>query len=136
MNTLIWLLYLGAVTHFGVLIASALAPRALNWQHHLGDLPRLLRQMFWVYGLFIVLMIVGFGTLTVLHAPAMAAGDPVARSLCGFIAVFWGARLAVQLVVFDAEPFLTCPLYRYGYRALTLVFVYLTSVYGFVACAG
>ncbi len=133
MKTLTYFLYLGGITHFGILAASALAPRALEWNHHLRELPRLLRQMFWVYGIFIVLMIVCFGILTFLHTPAMVSGDPVARSLCGLIALFWAVRLVVQLFVFDAGPFLTRPLYRYGYRALTLAFIFLTGVYGAAA---
>ena len=68
-------LYAGGAMHFGILIASALTPFALDWKTLLSPLPKLLRQMFWVYGGFIVLVIISFGTLTLLHAPAMAAGS-------------------------------------------------------------
>lgn len=39
-----------------------------------------------------MLVIVSFGTLTLLHADAMARGGPVAGSVAAVIAVFWGAR--------------------------------------------
>mgnify|MGYP003678803552 CR=1 FL=1 len=123
------LLYLAALAHFGILSASALAPKALNWKEHLRELPRLLRQLFWVYGIFIVLMIISFGTLTFLHVEAIIAGDAVARGLCAVIAIFWGLRLGVQLFVFDAKPFLTNGWYRLGYHTLTVTFVFLTGVY-------
>jgi hypothetical protein len=129
-------LYLGGLLHFGVLAASALAPWALGWRHNLALLPRLLRQMFWVYGAFVVLVIVGFGTLTLCFAPQMAAGDPLGRALCAFVAVFWAARLGVQWFVFDAKPWLTRPLYRAGYHALTAVFTVLVVVYGWAAGRG
>ena len=129
MNKLTIALYLAGIAHFGILIASAMAPFALHWNEHLAKLPSLLRRMFWVYGVFIVLMIISFGTLTLLFAPEMAAGPPLARALCIVIAVFWGVRLAVQFFVFDAKPWLTKPLYVIGYHGLTLVFLYLTTVY-------
>jgi hypothetical protein len=116
--------------HFAILMASALTPRVLDWGTNLASLPPLLRRLFWVYGGFIVLVIIGFGTLTLLYAPLMAAGEPMARALCGFIAFFWLARLAVQFWVFDARPFLTTSLLRVGYHALTLAFAYMAAVYG------
>ena len=53
--------------------------------------------------------------------------------MCGFIALFWGARLAVQLAVFDAKPFLTNGWLKAGYHGLTLVFHYNTVAYSIVA---
>jgi hypothetical protein len=133
MKFLITALYLGGALHFGILIASALAPRALDWRKNLAPLPELLRQMFWVYGAFIVLMIISFGTLTLFHAETLASGSPLARSVCAMIAVFWAVRLGVQFFVFDAKPFLTNWLYRIGYHGLTVVFILLVAIYGWAA---
>lgn len=44
---LIFLAGLGQVT---ILFASALVPSRLNWRDELRGLPRLHRQMHWVYG--------------------------------------------------------------------------------------
>jgi hypothetical protein len=59
----------------------------------------------------------------------MAEGEPVARSLCIFIAVFWAIRLVVQFAVFDARPFLTNWFYKAGYHGLTVVFIGLVAIY-------
>jgi hypothetical protein len=126
------LLLLAGLGHFAILSASALVPKVLDWKAALKPLPPFLRTLFWVYGIFIVLTIIGLGALTLFNAAAMAAGDPVARSLAAFIAVFWGARLLVQLFVFDARPFLTTAWLKLGYHTLTLGFVALVSVYAFV----
>ena len=123
------LIQLGGVVHFAILIASALTPGVLEWRRHLATLPPLLRQLFWVYGSFIVLMIVAFGIISFAHASALASGDPLARSICAVIAIFWGARLAVQWFVFDAAPFLTNTLLKAGYHTLTVAFVALTTIY-------
>ena len=133
MNTKLLLIQSAGLAHFGILIASALAPRVLNWRGALSTLPPILRQLFWVYGAFIVMTIIGFGTLTLAFAPAFAAGVPLARGLSAFIAIFWAARLFVQLAIFDLKPYLTAPWLRWGSHALTLVFAYQAVIYGAAA---
>ena len=113
-----------------ILIASALTPRVLDWRTNLAVLHPLLRKLFWVYGAYIVMVIIAFSSLTFWHAEAMATHEPVARSLCVFIAIFWGARLFVQFAIFDPRPFLTNWFYRLGYHALTIIFAFLLFVYG------
>ena len=126
-------LLLAGLAHFAILSASALVPKMLDWKSALQPLPPFLRTLFWVYGVFIVLTIISFGTLTMLHAEEMAAGEPVARSVAAVIAVFWGARLIVQLFVFDARPWLTTAWLKLGYHALTIAFVFLTATYAWAA---
>ncbi|HET6328167.1 MAG TPA: hypothetical protein VFG04_26015 [Planctomycetaceae bacterium] len=135
MHTLELLILVGGVLHFGILLASALVPKVLDWKLSLGQLDRLSRQLIWVHGAFIVLVIVGFGLLSVIYPSILAAGSPLARGLCLFIAVFWGLRLLVQFFVFDAKPFLKTRLLRTGYHALTLVFTYHVCVYSWAALA-
>ena len=96
-------------------------------------LPPLLRQLFWVYGSFIVLVIISFGAISLVHADVLASGHPLARSMSGMIALFWSARLAVQWFVFDATPFLTNTLLKLGYHLLTVAFIALAVIYGCAA---
>ena len=127
-----WLL-LGGLLHFLVLIASALTPRVLDWRAKLAGLHPFLRRLFWVYGGFIVLVIISFGVLTLFHAEALASGLALPRSVCGMIAIFWLARLGVQFFLFDARPFLTTTFLRLGYHGLTLLFTALVIIYGCAA---
>jgi hypothetical protein len=127
------LLILGGLLHFVILIASALTPRVLDWRANLAALNPFLRRLFWVYGCFIVLVIVSFGVLTLVHADELAADAALARSVCTIIAIFWLARLAVQFFVFDARPFLTTTFLRLGYHGLTFLFTALVFIYGAVA---
>ena len=127
------LLRIGGVLHFGVLFASALVPWVLDWRADLAKVSRFMRQLVWVYGAFIVLVIVGFGALSIAHADTLAGATPVGRSLCGFIAIFWLARLGVQVFVIDARPFLRNLLLKVGDHGLTAVFTYLAIVYGVAA---
>ena len=124
------LLQLAAAVQLLILIASASTPRVLDWRKNLAVLHPFLRKLFWVYGVFVVMVIIAFAALTFRHADATAAREPVARSLCLFIAIFWGARLLVQFAIFDARPFLTNWFYKTGFHALTIIFAFLTFVYG------
>ena len=97
-------------------------------------MPRLHRQMHWVYGGYVVLSIVAFAAISVTHARELAGGGALARAMCAYIAVFWGTRLGLQ-AVFDLQPYLTTPVKRAGAAALTLLFAVLTVVYGVAAVA-
>lgn len=130
------LIFVGGILHFGILVASALVPQALDWKTSLARLDPLSRQIVWVHGGFIVLVIVGFGALSLLLAGELASGAPLARGVCGFIAVFWGARLAVQFLVFDARPHLSSAFLKCGYHALSVVFAYHAAVFAWAALLG
>lgn len=128
-----WLIFASGVLHFGTLLASAAAPRVLNWRVELLKLDRLSRQVIWVHGAFLALVILAFGLVTTMFAADLAAGSPLARGICGFIALFWGARLMIQFVMFDATPFLRTALLKAGYHGLTLVFIYQTLALSWAA---
>src|SRR6476661_11017404 len=126
-------LQMAAALQFLILIASACTPRLLDWRTNLATLHPFLRRLFWVYGAFIVLVIISFGTLTLLQADELASAAPLARWVCAMIAVFWLARLGVQFFVFDARPFLTTAFRRVGYHGLTFLFSALVFIYGSAA---
>jgi hypothetical protein len=127
------LILIGGVLHFATLLASALVPRVLDWKIDLGKLAPLSRQLVWVHGAFIVLVIAGFGALAVGAPRELASGSVLARGMCFFIAFFWLARLAVQFFVFDAQPYLKSTVLRLGYHGLTAVFLYQAIVFGIAA---
>lgn len=79
------------------------------------------------------MVIVAFGAVSALMPTELTNGTMLARAVCGFIAFFWGVRLAVQLFFFDAKAYLTSVWRQLGYRALTAVFTYLAGVYAVVA---
>jgi hypothetical protein len=100
--TLTRLIVVAGVGQLGVLIASALVPFQLRWREELQPLSRLHRQMYWVYGGYVVLSIIAFALLSIVNAGELASGGGLARGFCAYVAVFWGVRLALQ-AVFDGE---------------------------------
>ena len=126
------LIRLAGAGQLSVLIASSLVPLRLNWKEIFQSLPRLHRQMYWIYGGYIVLSIVAFGLLSLANADELAAGGSLARGVCLYVAVFWGIRLPLQSVL-EVKPFLTRWWLGLGYHGLTLLFGYFTVVYGLAA---
>ncbi|HTB85084.1 MAG TPA: hypothetical protein VK742_15625 [Candidatus Sulfotelmatobacter sp.] len=136
MNKLTLLLQLAALMHLGLACAGALMPRAVNLKTHLAGLPPFIRRLFWVYYAFIGLCLISFGTMTFIFAGTLAAGGGLARALCLFLALFWTIRLIAATFVFDVRPYLTNPLWRLGYHATNVVFIYLPVVYAWTAWKG
>ncbi len=126
------LIFLAGVGQLAVLIASSLVPFQLKWKTELARLSRLHRQMYWVYGGYVVLAIVAFGLISLFNAGELASGNGLARFVCGYIAVFWGGRLALQWF-FDVGEYLSTWWLRLGYNALTVLFAGFTLVYGVAA---
>jgi hypothetical protein len=126
------LIFLAGIGQLSVLVASALVPIRLEWKSSLAVLPRLHRQLYWVYGSYVVMAIVAFGVICLLCARDLAAGGALARVLCGYIAVFWSVRLSLQAVL-DAGPHLTVWWLRLGYHLLTVLFVSFALLFGVAA---
>jgi hypothetical protein len=124
------LLQLAGALQLSLLAAGATMTKAVNMRSHLATLPLFLRQLFWVYFGFIGLVLVSFGLITLTQAEALASGTSLARAFCGSLAVFWLARLGAAFFVFDVRPYLTNWFYRLGYHTTSLVFIYLTIIYG------
>jgi hypothetical protein len=73
-----------------------------------------------------------FAWLSLFNARELAGGSRLARWVCGYNAVFWGVRLALQWI-FDVKEHLSNWWLRVGYYALTILFAGFTLLYGFAA---
>ena len=122
-------IWCAGVAHFGILIASFSVPFVMDWRHMLKPLPKLMRQLIWVYGGYVVLMIVSLGAVSVLLSNDLASGTPLARSVCGFATLFWGVRLLLQFAYFDSQEFRTSWWLNAGYHSLTVAFALLTCIF-------
>ncbi|MEM7473800.1 MAG: hypothetical protein AAF483_02335 [Planctomycetota bacterium] len=127
------LIMIGGVLHLGTLLASAQVPKELRFKEELPKINNLMQHWVLTAGGYIVLNIVAFGILSLTLAEELTSGSVLARAICGFISVFWGIRLVIQLFWFDAEPYLRNLFLRVGFHALTIVFAYHTLVYGWAA---
>lgn len=126
------LIFFAGVGQLSVLIASALVPFRLNWREELRCLSRLHRQMYWVYGGYVVLAIIAFASISIFNASELASGSGLARGLCAYVAVFWGTRVVLQ-AIFDVKEHLTTRWLKFGYFGLTLLFAAFTIIYSSAA---
>mgnify|MGYP005708658077 CR=1 len=126
------LAFLGGLAQLSILVASSLVPFRLNWKEELGSLKKLHRQMYWIYGGYVVLSIIAFGVVCITLANEVGSGSPLARAFCGYIAIFWGIRLGLQPVM-DVKEHLTVWWLKAGYHLLSLLFLALTINFAWLA---
>jgi len=127
------LIFWAGLAHFAVLAASALVPQVLDWKRDLARVAPLTRRLVWVHGWYVVGCIVFFGVLGSTLSGALAAGTPLARAVCGFIALFWTVRIALQYRVLYAPDVMRDARVRAGYHALTCLFAFFAVVFGSAA---
>ncbi len=133
MPSLQTLLIISGILHLGTLLGSAQVPRELRFKEDLPKLNPMLRHWVLVAGAYLVFNIVAFGIISLVFRNELAARSDLARAFCGYIALFWGMRLVIQFFFFDAKPYLRNWFLKLGYHGLTLVFVWQTAVYGWIA---
>jgi hypothetical protein len=127
-------LWLAGLAHFAVLGASVQVPARLHWRDELARLSSLNRKLMWTYGGFTVLTIVAFGALTLGLHEELLRGDRAALGLAGFIGVYWGARIAVDLFWFSHADWPPGRLFVVGHALLLALFLFLAGTYlGLVA---
>ena len=126
------LITLAGAGQLSVLVASALVPVRLQWKSELAHLPRLHRQMYWVYGGYTVIGIIALGLISLFNAEALASGSRLARCICGYAAIFWGVRLSLQAVL-DVKDQLSLWWLKAGYHTLTVLFTTFTLIYAYAA---
>ena len=115
-----------------LLVASAnfFAKRMLRYRENLANVSPIVREIFVVQNAYIVLIQVGFAAMCFAFAAELAAGRPLARYLCAFLAVFWGLRLPIQLFYYDRELKRRHPVFNAMFLA---AFAYLASVFAWAA---
>jgi hypothetical protein len=116
-------------------VGSLAIPRVLGWREELARVRPLTRQVFWTYAAYIWCTNLAFGLLTALAPESLWEGRLLTVAVTAFIALYWGARVAVQFLYFDRTGLPSGRWGRLGEAALIGLFLYLTGIYGFLALA-
>ena len=134
MPTTIQCIQLAGLVQLSIALASLAIPRELGWREETKRLQPLTREVFWTYAAYIWGTNVALGLVSLLLAPDLASGSPLARAITGYALLYWGARLAIQLVCFGkhAPEGLR---FKMAEAALTVAFAVLTATYAW-ACFG
>ena len=136
-NTWDWYLshaiYAAAIGHLVVLIAGVQVPGRLGWKQDVPKLTRFNQKVFWVYSFYIFLCIVSFAAATWRLHDSFLAGEPAARAIALFIAIFWTVRVLADLFWYDHRDWPQGNALLVGHAALTSLFCTLAGVYWFIA---
>ena len=113
--------------HLAIIAANIPLPARLKVRENLADVPRFIRQVFYVHWVYIVIVLGLFSALCLGFAPELAGATALGRFLSAFIASFWLLRIVLQIFFYDAAV-------RRENRALDLL--YLTGLTMLVAILG
>jgi hypothetical protein len=113
-----------------ILIAASFVPKVTDWKKNLGGSDPFFKSLVWTYGFFIFLIVCSIALFSIFKTELLTDGNQTGKYLCGFISVFWFARLFIQFFIFKTPEFLTTGPMKFGYNTLTLAFMYLTITYG------
>ncbi|HKW16642.1 MAG TPA: hypothetical protein VJO35_03960 [Terriglobales bacterium] len=122
-------LWLAAIGHFVILLASFQVPYQLRWKEDLKQLMPLNRKLLWVQSSFTVLTIIAFGILSIVLHKDMLRGDRAALALVAFIGVYWTARILVDLVYFSHSDWPRGRHFVIGHVLLLALFCFLAASY-------
>lgn len=129
----ILLLKLAALTYLGLIAAGLLMPKVTGVWIDAKKMSPFAQGLFRTYYLFIGLCLVSFGLGSWFYAAELASGTPLARAVCGFLALFWTIRLAAAIWILDVKPYLTDTWRKVGYQLTNIVFGSLPFLYAWLA---
>lgn len=118
--------------HFVTLVLACFTPIPPDWEKNLAALPPMHRRFALAQNFSIGATIVVLGLFSLLLAPTLVGGTPLARAVCGATALFWGGR-AVILPWLGVRATLTNPWLRLGYGLLIAECLIYAAAYGWLA---
>lgn len=121
----------GAV-HFLTVALAHFTPIPPDWDRNLAQLPDVHRRFAIAQNVFIGATMLVAGAISLAFAPELVAGTPLARVICGAIALWWAARLVV-LPWLRVWPELRTPWLRVGFVVLHAECAIFAVAYGWLA---
>ena len=111
-----------------IAVANFLVPKIFRYRENLGNCELVFGQVFKVHAAYIIYVVVGMGALC-LWRPEFFLKTEEGRAIAGFMGVFWGARVFLQLFYYDREIKRRFPVWNVvfglGFGALGGLFLYL-----------
>jgi|HubBroStandDraft_6_1064221.scaffolds.fasta_scaffold32047_2 hypothetical protein len=132
MHLTIELIGLAGIVQLALVGANVSLPHFLRPSTELAPVSPMIRKMFYVHWIYIVFVLLIFSGLSLRFAGELASGHPLGRFISAAIALFWLARVPIQLFYYDAE---LRRANRLGDVACITAFTFLGLVYG-IAAAG
>jgi len=123
------LIFIAGLAQIILVIGSLAIPKVLNWRPELAKVQPLIKQMFWTYAAYILVINLCFGLLSVFDFTELINGSELATLITGFIAVYWLSRVLIQFFYFDRANFPAGKWNKVAEVLLVSLFVFLSVVY-------
>ncbi len=128
------LLMLAGIAQIVLVLGSLTIPYLLDFKNGLSSMPILLRQMFWTYAGYILIINLCFGLVSALCYADLINGSKLATLVNAFIGLYWISRVLVQFLYFDRSAFPKGAIYTLGETMLVTLFIALSAVYSYAFC--
>ena len=127
------IIFLAGTAQIGLVLGSLTIPRMLKWRAELAKVNPLIRQMFWTYAGYILVINLCFGLVSMFCADDLLNDSTLAGVVSSLIAVYWISRILVQFLYFDRTAFPTGFWYKAGEILLVSLFTSLSIIYSWAA---
>jgi hypothetical protein len=117
------------IGHIVLCLGSLYIPKALNWQAHLAMLQPLLKQMFWTYAAYILVINLSFGIISVFGSDELLNRSFLAKGITLLIGIYWLTRIAIQFFYFDRSQAPKGLIFLLAEAALVGLFIVFTVTY-------
>ncbi|RVU00668.1 hypothetical protein EOD41_11760 [Mucilaginibacter limnophilus] len=122
-------IWMAGLAQLALVLGSLAIPKILKWHLELIKVQPLIKQMFWTYAAYILVINLCFALLSIFAFADMLDGSRLATMVCGFIAVYWISRVGIQFFYFNRLHFPTGKWHKLGEAVLVTLFVFLSIVY-------
>lgn len=126
LNTLI---FISGILHIVLGVGSSIIPKVLQWNKELTNVQPLIRQMFWTYAAYILVINLCFGLVSIFGTDELLNHSFLAKSITFFIGMYWFTRIGIQFFYFDKTAAPKGLIFTVGEIALVALFVLFTGVY-------
>jgi hypothetical protein len=96
-------IYVAGVLQLFVASANVFAFGKFRYLEHLRNVPLVMRQVFLVQNAYLMLVQGGYALLCFFFAGELTSGRTLGVALAGFLAVFWGSRVLLQVFYYDRD---------------------------------
>ena len=124
-----WHLRIAGALQIALALLHLAFPRRFQWKEELARLSPLNRQIFLVHTIFICLVLVMIGSLSLLTPGALLEPTRLSRLVLGGFSAFWGLRLLCQWFVYDPALWRGQTFNSVMHVLFSLLWLYLTAVY-------
>jgi hypothetical protein len=123
------LIFICGLLHIALGVGSTIIPTVLNWNTELVKVKPLIRQMFWTYAAYILVINICFGLISIWGTRELLNHSFLATCITLFISIYWLTRIGIQFFYFDTTDAPKGLFFTLGEIALVALFVLFSATY-------